>query len=55
MLSEAIGGFAIAEMERCYLIPACRSELWAWGLHEGAWLFCDLLGDSSMADIGLVN
>lgn len=55
MLSEAVGGFAVDEMELCYSIPACQSELWAWGLHERAWLFCGLLGDFSMAGIGLVN
>ena len=55
MLSEASDGFAITEVELCYLTLAVQSELCVLGMHEQAWLFCDFLGDFFVVDIGLVN
>lgn len=51
MLSEASGGFAVTEVELCYVILAVQSELWVSGMHEQALLFCDLLGDFFVVDI----
>lgn len=55
MLSEASDGFAITEVELCYLILAVRSELCVLGMHDQAWLFCDFIADFFVVNIGLVD
>lgn len=55
MLRKAGDGFAISEVELCYLKLAFRSEPCILDMHEEVWLFCDFLGDFFVVSIGFVN